>query len=69
MRNDTARKAAAVEDGEGPGVLCSDAYLCHPLRRAIMAAGARAQYERAMLEAFELEDVIKCRANKDYTPR
>ena len=30
-------------------------------------AGARAQYERAMLEAFELEDVIKCRASKDYT--
>ena len=27
------------------------------------------QYERAMLQAFELEDVIKCRSLRDYTPR
>jgi hypothetical protein len=27
------------------------------------------QYEGVMLEAFELEDVIKCRQLRDYTPR
>ena len=26
------------------------------------------QYERAMLQAFELEDVIKCRSLHEYTP-
>ena len=27
------------------------------------------QYEGVMLEAFELEDVVKCRQLGDYTPR
>ena len=32
-------------------------------------AGAHSQYESAMLEAFELEDIVKCRSLKDYLPR
>mmetsp|Transcript_35578 Transcript_35578/g.79011 ORF Transcript_35578/g.79011 Transcript_35578/m.79011 type:complete len:727 (-) Transcript_35578:712-2892(-) len=44
------------------------------LRRRMKSAvadyqGARQQYEEAMLEAFELEDIIKCRSLKDYNPR
>ncbi|GLC39990.1 hypothetical protein PLESTB_000120900 [Pleodorina starrii] len=31
--------------------------------------GDRAQYEEVMLEAFELEDVVKCRQLNDFTPR
>ncbi|KAG2481922.1 hypothetical protein HYH03_019121 [Edaphochlamys debaryana] len=31
--------------------------------------GDRAQYEEVMLEAFELEDIVKCRQLNDYTPR
>ncbi|KXZ44947.1 hypothetical protein GPECTOR_60g724 [Gonium pectorale] len=31
--------------------------------------GDRAMYEEVMLEAFELEDVVKCRQLNDFTPR
>ncbi|PNW77818.1 hypothetical protein CHLRE_10g453100v5 [Chlamydomonas reinhardtii] len=31
--------------------------------------GDRAQYEEVMAEAFELEDIVKCRQLNDYTPR
>ncbi|GIL58629.1 hypothetical protein Vafri_13639 [Volvox africanus] len=44
------------------------------LRRRMIYAistykGDRAQYEEVMLEAFELEDVVKCRQMNDFTPR
>ncbi|GAX78046.1 hypothetical protein CEUSTIGMA_g5488.t1 [Chlamydomonas eustigma] len=44
------------------------------LRRRMMYAvadyqGDRVQYEHAMIQAFELEDIIKCRSLREYTPR
>lgn len=32
-------------------------------------SGDRVQYDSAMLQAFELEDIIKCRSLRDYTAR
>ncbi|EFJ41548.1 hypothetical protein VOLCADRAFT_98436 [Volvox carteri f. nagariensis] len=35
----------------------------------VWLGGDRAQYEEVMLEAFELEDVVKCRQLNEFTPR
>lgn len=47
--------------------LSPDSYLTSP--HCCPPAAARYQYDEVMEEAFELEDIVKCRQLHDYTPR